>query len=108
MTPALRAFLATSFAKKPMLSDTQRFETKDADGMVIHGFEYDDGWYVMAQEEPRGRAKAGCGFASYMRATVAFEANDPYEPEGTWIVECQGEVEYVQASQLRTLSLTLR
>ena len=108
LTPALRAFLATSFAKKPMLSDTQQFETLDADGMVIHGYEYDDGWYIMAQEIHRGSAKAGCGFASYMRAAVAFEPNDPYEPQGTYIVECQGEVEYVQASELGTLALTLR
>ena len=107
-TPALRAFLATSFAKKPMLSETQQFESRHVDGMFIHGYEYDDGWYIMAQEIHRGSAKAGCGFASYPRAVVAFEPNDPYEPQGTYIVECQGEVEYVQASELGTLALTLR
>ena len=95
LTPAMQAFLATSFAKRPMLSDTQQFETLDFDGGG-------SGWYIMAQEERRGSAKAGCGFASYLRAVVT------YDPQGTYIVECQGEVEYVQASGLGTLALTLR
>jgi hypothetical protein len=107
-TPALRAFLATSFAKKPMLSDTQRFDTIDAADLVVDGFDYGDGWYIMAQEIPTSSPMPGCGFACYMRAVVTFEPNDPYDHCGTYIVECQGEVEYVSGSEVRTLALTLR
>lgn len=91
LTPAVLAFLATPFGGDAVL---ERFETVDAAGpMVIDGFEYDDGWFVSA----RGRC-----------ARVAFEANDPYEPQGTWIVECDGEVEYVGHRHLDTVVFTVR
>ena len=92
VTPALLAFLATPFADGPI--GAHRFVTVDAAGpMVIDGFDYDDGWFVMA----RGRC-----------ARVAFEENDPYYPQGTWIVECDGVAEYISGCELDTVVLTVR